>query len=50
MSSFWLALLITGVLFGSRSAIRTFASQMADPANRWLVAICCIVIALGLWR
>jgi hypothetical protein len=50
MTTLWLALLLTGLLFGSRSAIRTFAGQMADPAVRWLVAACAIVIACGLWR
>jgi hypothetical protein len=50
VNSFLIALLITGCLFGARSALNTFARQMDDRRNMALVAICCIVIALGLWR
>jgi hypothetical protein len=50
MTTLWLALLITAALYGTRSAIRTFASQMADRRCRLLFAACLCVIAFGLWR
>jgi hypothetical protein len=50
MTTLWLALLITALLYGTRAAIRTFASQMADRRNRLLFAAAAAVIVLGLWR
>jgi hypothetical protein len=50
MTTLWLALLITGLLYGTRSAIRTFAREMDDRRNAVLFAVCAVVIACGLWR
>jgi hypothetical protein len=50
MNTLWLALLITAALFGIRSALATFRSQLADRRNRLLFAACLVVIACGLWR
>jgi hypothetical protein len=47
MTSLWIALLITALLFGAKSSLATFRIQMADRRNRLLFAACVVVIAYG---
>jgi hypothetical protein len=44
MTTLWLALLITGCLYGARSALRTFGAELPDRRNRLLFAACIAVI------
>jgi hypothetical protein len=50
MTTLWITLAIVAVLYGARSSLRTFRAGMADRRNRWLFAVCVVVIACGLWR
>jgi hypothetical protein len=48
MTSFWIALALTAVLYALRSSIRTFRNEIADDRNVWLVAICGGIVAFCL--
>jgi hypothetical protein len=46
MTSFWIvALILTALLYGTRSSIRTFRHEMAYDRKVWLVVICGGVVA-----
>jgi hypothetical protein len=48
MTSFWIALDLTALLYGTRSSTRTFRHEMADDRNVWLAVICGGVVVFGL--
>jgi hypothetical protein len=48
MTSFWIALVLTGLLYGTRSSIRTFRHEMADERSVWLAVICGGIVVFGL--
>jgi hypothetical protein len=48
MTTFWLALPIIALLHGARSSLRTFRHELADPRNRWLFAVCVVIVVCGI--